>query len=237
MNVSHQKRFNNHPGVWVVLIVCLSLVWRWISSDYSEIRFVRLEGAFQHIRRDSIEAVSNPAVQTGLIALDLMYLTERVTSLAWVSGVNIERIWPDTLILRLVEQKPYLRWGVSGLLNSEGKRFNPNNVGQFSELPVIYARDGDEASLYRVMKKMQAGLTDYGMEVESLTISDRKEWIVGLKGGMELKFGRRCPLEMYERFIRLLPLLGSESIDSIESFDMRYPTGFAVRLKRDGVIG
>lgn len=236
--MSHRHWSINQPVVcWVVVLAfCLSISWRWISDDYSDIRFVRLEGAFQHIERISIEAVSRPVVQTGLISLDLKHLTERVNSLPWVNRVDVERIWPDTVILRLAEQKPYFRWGVGGLLNSEGERFNPADVGQFSELPVIYARDGEEASLYTVLKQMQVGLSDYGMQVVSLTVSDRKEWIVGLTGGVELKFGRRHPLEMYERFIRLLPLLGRESIDSIESFDMRYPTGFAVRLKRDAAI-
>jgi len=221
----------------LALTLCILLGWRWHLNDHSDIRFVRLEGAFQHIELKSIEDVSGPMVQTALVSLNLDRLIEKVHSLPWVSRVDVERIWPDTLILRLTEQKPYFRWGASSLLNSDGVRFDPKESEQFAELPVIYARDGDEGALYRVLKKMQSGLIRYGMNIESLTVNARKEWIVGLKTGVELKFGRRHPLEMYERFLRLLPLLGAKSIDSIESFDMRYPKGFAVRLKPDAVIG
>lgn len=238
MSARHSLRWIT---IWFLLVVmllavCSSLAWRWLNEEYLAIRFIRLEGALQNLDRSRIERILMPLVNTSLVSVDLNLLKEKASSLPWINRVEVERVWPYTVVLRLIEQTPYFRWGIGGLLNDEGKRFTPAATDQFSGLPVIYAPDGAELRLYKVLKKIRGKLKPHGLKVISMNVSNRQAWSVMMDGDLELQLGRHQPLEMFDRFLRILPLLGRSRVDAIQRVDMRYPNGFSVGLKPDAII-
>jgi len=66
------------------------------------------------------------------------------------------------------------------------------------------------------------------LQLNSLNINHRYSWSLELTNGIKLQVGRKHLLQRVERFIRLYPLLKSESDLSIEKVDLRYDTGLAV---------
>lgn len=59
-----------------------------------------------------------------ILALDLQAARQRVLALPWVNGADIERILPDTLIIRLKERQPVALWQHQGkftLIDATGK--------------------------------------------------------------------------------------------------------------------
>lgn len=234
------KKISHKSALWLLLnimILAMGMIsaWRWLNKDYAMIRFVRIQGSFQHIDRNQLKTVLMPLVDTGFLLLDVNQIKKEAGSLPWVDSVEVERVWPDTVTIRMVEQIPYIRWGSRSLLNQEGERFSPAIIEQFDNLPVIHASDGEEKRLYKAFKEMQQALKKHDLKVVSINVSDLKAWTVMLDNGMELKLGRR-PLVMLDRFLRSVPWLRKQGLAAIQRVDMRYPNGYALSLKQNTEI-
>lgn len=222
--------------VTLLLLVGLWKGWRWIGEQYSAIRFVRLEGTIQHLDKNRIESSLSPLLNEGLLFIDFTKLQATLRSLPWVDHVEVERIWPDTLSLKLIEHTPAYRLGKEHLLSLKGKAFRPKDLSQFESLPVIYGPNGEEKRLFDVLNRMQAELKQRGLEAASFEVDAQKAWTLKLAGGMELQLGRRRALEMFYRFLASLEFLGQKRIAAIKRIDLRYRSGFAVGLKPNIVV-
>jgi len=78
------------------------------------------------------------------------------------------------------------------------------------------------------MKGVATALSDRAMVLAEFTVNERWSWKIKLASGMEIRLGREDQLKRLERFLRTLPLLGTERVALIAIADLRYPNGYAV---------
>lgn len=222
-------------------LICLALTtcgigWEELVShgaDYMPVRYVRVEGAFQHLGKDEIKQVLGKSIMHGFYQTDLQQIQDSVKKLPWADTVEVQRIWPDAINVSIQEQKPLVRWGKTGLLNTRGEVFEPDDASQFETLPVIIGKQGQEKKLLDVVKVLAAALQGKSMYLKEFSVNDRRSWEVGLESGLKIKLGRKTPLSNIERFLRSVELLGTERVKQMAVVDLRYPNGFAVTWKPD----
>ncbi|MGR9072231.1 MAG: cell division protein FtsQ/DivIB [Gammaproteobacteria bacterium] len=199
--------------------------------DLLPVRYVRVGGVFQYIEKDEIKKALLPVVSTGFISADIQEIRDSVESMAWVDRAEVKRIWPDTLDIRIYEQRPAARWGSDALLNERGERFNPARLEGFEELPLIWGPEGKQKSLFKLAKQMNRELGAQDFLLAELNVSERRSWRITLGNGMAMQLGRKEPLTRFQRFLRVAPVLGKGKVEKIEKMDMRYPNGFTVTWK------
>jgi len=78
---------------------------------------------------------------------------------------------------------------------------------------------------------MEDGIRVLGLKIERLEVLDRSTWQLRLSGGTTVKLGREAQVDVFERFVSTLSLLGEESLRSMAQVDLRYPNGYAVEWK------
>ena len=224
--------------VAVVTVVLLS-IWKEIntySKEHMPVRYVRVEGFFQYLKKEEIKKILMPHVAKDFVSVDMKAIQSTIVSLPWISKAEVKRIWPDAIDIKIYEQKPVARWGEESLLNEQGDIFTPKNITEFTSLPLMQGPAGYEHRLLRVMKNLKAVLIEQSLELEELTVNDRRSWKMVLKNGVRLQLGRISPLKKIERFLKTLALLGEERTKAISLVDMRYPNGFAVTWKSAATI-
>ena len=69
------------------------------------IRYVQVEGAFQYIDKQDIQMKIDPLVQAGYFSVDLQVIQQAVMSLPWTASIQVQRVWPDRIKLKIYEQK------------------------------------------------------------------------------------------------------------------------------------
>jgi len=216
------------------VLACIFAIRQWLADKPSlvPIRYVKVEGTFRHLQPADVKKALLPLVtDTGWFSVAMSPLRDAVEALSWVDSARVRRIWPDTLVVRIKEQRPIVRWGNDSLLNARGERFTPKNTADFQALPWLQGRDGQEKELVNMWNKIKPVFTERGLTMESLTVNDRHAWTMRLTDGLLIKMGRQRPWKALDRFLRALPLLQEERIRAIESVDLRYPNGFAVSWK------
>jgi len=197
------------------------------------IRYVRTEGVFQYLSKDEIKAALMPLVTASIFDADMQLIHETVAKLAWVKNASVERVWPDTIDIKVHERKAFVRWGQKGLLTEYGELFTPSNVDQFQSLLLVEGPKQQEAKTLEIMKGVNTALEDQALELAEFSVNDREAWKIKLKTGLEILLGRTGHLEKLQRFLDTFPVLGQEKVAAMQVVDLRYPNGYAVSWKPD----
>lgn len=209
-----------------------SLMWlAWSVIQGMPVRYVRIEGELHQLRLAEIRQVLAPLL-TDYWGLDLMAIAQVVRDLPWVEQVKVERLWPDTLILGVKEQTPYLRWRETALLNPQGIRFSPPNLKGYDHLPLLTGPAGYERQMYRAYQEMQSSLRSLGWRIERLVVDDRGSWRLYLNGDLEMILGRQAPRQAFQTLLQAMERIGRPRLAGIRCLDGRYEHGFAVRWRR-----
>jgi cell division protein FtsQ len=228
------------PAYLVIAILLFSLALlagfglKPVQAEYFPVRFVRIQGAFNYLDKREIEVRILPLLERGYLEMDLDRIRSRIESVAWVSAVQIQRIWPDTLVLKVEEHAPFARFGEDRLLSSRGVVFAPHNTKPFATLPQIEAPTGQSAKsadFLTAFQKLQAVAGGLGMHVLKVRISERNSWSIQIADGLTVELGRDEPVKTFQRFIATLSLLGEPPIRSMIRADLRYRNGYAVQWK------
>ena len=80
---------------------------------------------------------------------------------------------------------------------------------------------------------MQGMLEPLGLRISHLTMNERRAWSLYLNNGLQLRLGRNDAHLRLLRFVRVYAKVLKPQQDKIDSVDLRYTNGFAVRW-RDG---
>lgn len=223
----------------IVLSIILAAAW-WGGRQFMDesgnkkpIRYVKVEGAFQYIGKERLKQLLAPLIKRGYYHADMEAIHRAIKSLPLVDKVDVKRVWPDAVYIKITEQIPIVRWGDNALLNKQGELLIPDNIEEFKHLPLISGPEGQEKKLLEIMKGIYIVLKDKSMQLAEFHVNERRAWRIKLASGLEMQLGRKAPLENMQRFLKSLDVLGAEQLALMASVDTRYPNGFAVTWKPD----
>jgi cell division protein FtsQ len=224
---------------WALIALLIVLIG-WVPAaqiikDYQSIRFVRVGGEFQYIKKEEIKDKISPLLNTGYFAVDLLAIQQAVMSLPWIDKVLVQRVWPNRIELKVYEQNPVVRWRENELLNARSDIFKPINMGNFKSLPVLNTPDGLQKEFLEIMQEMSQALLVHDLELMEFRVNKRLAWLIFLKNGMQIQLGRVEPLQRFMQLMNTLSVLG-EKVKLITYIDMRYPNGYAVRWQESAKI-
>jgi cell division protein FtsQ len=189
---------------------------------------LQLEGAFQRVTPIQVEAALAPALDSGFLTTDLTEMRRLVATLDWIDEVEVARVWPDTLAVRVSEHQAAARWGETGLLNTHGELFTDEARYEFPELPRLAGPRGGEGQVAEQYLALRGRLAEANLQLEKLSMDDRGAWLITLSTGQEIRLGRH---ELEQRVDRLfdvvVPALAPE-MNRVEYVDLRYTNGFSV---------
>ncbi|HHM05388.1 MAG TPA: cell division protein FtsQ/DivIB, partial [Gammaproteobacteria bacterium] len=219
--------------------VALWLWWWATESTQPPLRTVRLEGVFQQVSAETVHAVVRAGARGNFFTVDLDRVRVAVEALPWVKTAVVQRLWPDTLRVRVVEQTAVARWGGRALLNEDGVPFVPEGPLP-AGLPRLNGPPGTAVQLVQAWRQMNSITAPLGLTLAELELDQRRAWRAVLSNGMVLILGRGEVYPRLLRFVRFYHRAFGGEAGRVARVDLRYSNGFAVRWKageggRDGV--
>lgn len=140
-------------------------LYRHAQSDARfAIRRVEIAGAL-HTTRGDLQRVVRPYIGMNLFTLDIARIRRDLTSLAWVSRIEIEKSLPDTLRVRVVERAPAALVEAGGQIlyvDENGTAFAPlaPSIGD-GDLPLVTGAAGpDLARCVALLRALRASDPD-----------------------------------------------------------------------------
>jgi cell division protein FtsQ len=192
------------------------------------VRIISMDGSFQRVSPGQIEKAVAPFANAGFMSANLDDIQSAVEALPWVEHARIQRRWPNSLHVTVIEQTAAARWGESGLLNTRGELFVRQALHVPAELPHLSGPEGTESEVARRYLAVQGRMLEAGLRVAAVRLDERGAWEMDLDSGVTVRLGRRDVDERIDRFIHTASAVIAHRLSEITYVDMRYSNGFAI---------
>ncbi|WED43232.1 cell division protein FtsQ/DivIB [Legionella cardiaca] len=219
-----------------ILVICAlflaaRLIYLYVADPKRfPINTVKIVASYHHISHKDLEIILTKYVDSSFFSLPVGKLYTDLAAFDWADQVQIERIWPDTLKITLVEKIPAATWN-DAMMTEDGELFNYGGRLD-SSLPHLSGPANQQKEVLQVYKKMSKILSIYGLHAASLEWRDNRAWELSLANGIQLRLGKRDLETRITRFCKAYPAVFAERSDQLASVDLRYPRGMAVQWKK-----
>ena len=225
-----------------LLIVLGAGLWWVAQRPMFTLKSIRVEGVAQgtlhHVSASTIRGTALPRIRGNFFTANLNDVRAAFEAVPWVRRATVRRAWPNGLIVTVEEHRPLGTWGEDGrLLSVAGEVFTANlaEAEDEGELPAFFGPAGSEKEVVTRFHDFRKWFGQAGLKPETVRLSGRYAWTVKLDNGITVELGRERDMDTLkarvERLVNVYPQLVARLQDRIESVDMRYPNGLALRAQ------
>jgi len=226
--------------VMIILLLMLALgVSAWISlgittRDRWPIRWLEVQGRFDRVSAEQLRASLAPLTKTSFFTLDLDALKTSASRNPWVSGVRVEKRWPDTVLVTIEEFRPIAHWNDDELVSDKGETFQVPEAEGLQGLPWLEGEDQRFDEILMRWNEYNLALATHGLEISRLKQDKRGSWEMTLDNGTTIQIGRDATEARLARLLDSWPVLLNGQEVPPRSVDLRYTNGIAVNWYQPG---
>ncbi len=200
-----------------------------IAQERWPIRWLEIDGRFERVSAEQVRARLTPLVKGSFFTVEPGFMRTTASEMAWVSAVEVQKSWPDTIQVTIHEHTAVAHWTNGQLLAANGQQFFVPSADDIQGLPWLSSPDGQLELVFGNWKKFDDALLDIGQEIERLTLDPRGSWSARLSGGTQVRFGKRDIFASLDVLVSTwADLMRGRELPPV-SIDLRYTNGFAVR--------
>ncbi len=223
------------------LVLGLVMVGTWaVRHPGWTIQGISVHGDVTHQNAVSLKAQLANAlrsrVSASFLTVDLEQVRELFESVPWVRSAIVQREFPNRLRVTLEEHEAVAWWGQAGsgqLVNPHGEVFEAS-PDDSDDLPELAGPLPQAALVWALYQKLSDELARMQLALERLELNERGNWSAHLDNGARVELGRGTPdnlIERARRFTGTLNQLTQRYPGELQSADLRYPNGYALRLR------
>ncbi len=215
-------------AIALVVLPVVAVVNGWVGADRWPLTKLRVQGEFKRVGGDQLRAAVLPYARKGFFAVRMDEAQRAVEQLPWVRQAEVRKRWPDVLEVRVVEHKPFARWGDKRLLSEQGSLFATPKGIDASRLPQLGGPDTQVQEVVELYNESRQVFAPLGLDVVRLELDARGSWSLTLDNGTDVIIGRSDARPRLIRFARMLPQLLGQQEQRLQCADLRYTNGFAL---------
>lgn len=191
---------------------------------------IYVEGRFNS-DPDMLRAILNLERGDPILAFNPAEARAMIENLSWVREAHVERRFPSTIYIGLVERTPMALWQNKGkirVIDHDGITLTDDLQAGFGDLPIIVGEDAPEnaATLLRAI----AAEPVIHARLEAATWIGARRWDLKLKNGIEVKLPEDAPDAALRRLVVAQEEDGLMDRDVL-TIDMRDPDRIVVRTR------
>jgi cell division protein FtsQ len=216
----------------VLLAAAAVILW---AAQRPRFDFRRIEvlGDLHHVSRATIRAAIAGRLAGNFFTMRLAESRTAFETIPWVASASVRRVWPDRLVVQVVERRALGVWSDGRVLSDAGQLFdgNPDEAEldgaqiEFSG-PAHFAAEAVEK-----LRAFSASLEAIQASVSAIEISDRASWTIRTSAGQTLDLGRDEPPGSVQgrlaAVVTSYPSVVAQLSGPPLHIDARYNNGFA----------
>lgn len=203
--------------------------YQWMSNPNNlPFKHVVIRAPFLHVPKKQLELSMAPHLKKNFVTLDVVQLQQALRQVPWVKNIQVRRIWPDTLLVTVIEQLPVARWAAGGAVNIEGELFRVDTRSLPAGLPEFSGPADMAKSMLTHYREFQKTLNAEALKITTLSVNPRHAWELQLEGGTVIKLGQAQHQERLDLVVKAWPTLTQGHTKQLRTVDARYANGIAV---------
>lgn len=200
------------------------------DSIWFPINTIKVEGQFRFVRKQYVESVVTPYLRQGFWGINLAHIGKELRDSGWIKKAHLERVWPDTILVKITEHEPELRLGDNTLVDKDGSLFTPSPVSIPDSIPLVRSDTGLTKDLLQQFKKISNILGRAQLKVVQFD-KGRTTLTLNTSKGLQLVASQKSFASELQRFVDVYPTIAKEKKTQIARIDLRYRHGMAVQWK------
>lgn len=224
----------------ILIVLGFSVAYIKINDPQTfPIKTVKIIDASTHVSHRVLRDAVLPYLSKGWLFVADDELAHALRKMPWVKTVCIKRLFPDQLMLQVIEQTPVAKFNDSMLFNAEGKIFNPPATDMTDKaiqtLPSLYAPEAMSDDIWRIYWMIKQRTDPVGLQIARLSVDANQSWCVDFTSPLHVVLGREQLMHRIENFLLAYPKVFKHSVSAIEYVDLRYDNGFAIKKINNAV--
>ena len=191
-----------------------------------QIRQVQLQGDLRYLDAESLTRNLSIRFNGNYLETTLGQVISEVESHPWIAAASARRVWPDTLLIEITEQRPVAIYNDTQYLGLSGDLFEPPKPVNHS-LPRLYGALSETMQVYSHYGVFSDRLSDFS-KVISVSRGHDMGWQITLENGINVQLGRDDILGRLSRARDVLNRLDGEKLAKLQEIDARYDNGVAL---------
>ena len=223
--------------VFAAMVLALAVAWLMRQSLFS-LSAIHVQGDLTHNNAVTLRANVAPKLTGNFFTTDLRQTRAAFESVPWVRRAVVQREFPNRLKVVIQEHKAIAYWGPEGdarLVNSFGEVFEANQGDvEAGDLPLLNGPQGQAPLVLQAYQVLSPMFDEIDTILEQLQLSGQGSWRAQLDSGAVIELGHGSLDELQartRRFIATLTQVSSKYGRDLESADLRYGNGYAVKLR------
>lgn len=223
--------------VFAVIVLALAVVWL-MRQPLFNLNAIRVQGDLSHNNVVTLRANVAPKLAGNFFTVNLAATRAAFEAVPWVRRAVVQREFPSRLKVILQEHKAVAYWGTEGetrLVNSFGEVFEANQGDvEAEELPLLNGPQDQAPVVLQAYHMLAPMFEELDMVLEQLQLTGQGGWHAQLDNGAVIELGHGSLSELQtrtRRFIATLTQASSRYGRDLESADLRYGNGYAIKLK------
>jgi cell division protein FtsQ len=218
--------------LWLILLLSAVVyvchqVWQF-SNAALPFHSVLVKGNLENTNVAQLQRIVDNTLTTGYLATDLDELKRKLEENPWVKNAVIERRWPDHIEIHLIEQVPYLRYGSTQLISTQGIVFKPATIAGFQDLALLEANGKYSETLFYSYREIEYVLIENNLLLKRFVVNQFNDWTLNIAGEITMHLGTEQQIEKFKRFIIVYTELDERFKSNLTGIDLRYDNGFVL---------
>ena len=223
--------------VFGAMVLALGVAWLMRQPAFN-LSAIRVGGELMHNNAVTLRANVAPKLAGNFLTVNLEATRAAFESVPWVRRAVVQREFPNRLRVVLHEHKAVAYWGPEAqarLVNNHGEVFdaNPGDV-ENEELPLLSGPMGQAPQVLLAYEQLRPLFEEMDAVLEQLELSELGSWRAQLDTGAAIELGHGTMAEVQQRtrrFVDTAVQVSSRFGRDVESADLRYATGYALKLR------
>lgn len=223
--------------VFVAMVLAMGVAWL-VRQPAFNLTAIRVGGDLMHNNAVTLRANVAPKLAGNFMTVDLEVTRAAFEAVPWVRRAVVQREFPNRLRVLLHEHKAVAYWGSEGdarLVSNAGEVFdaNPGDV-EAEELPLLDGPKGQAPLVLQTYLGLAPLFEEMDAVLEQLQLTQQGSWRAQLDSGAVIELGHGSLAEVQKRtrrFIDTVTQVASRFGRDVESADLRYASGYALKLR------
>ena len=215
-----------------LLIFFILFVFGFIYVSINQpITSINIEGDLKRVSKKGVEIAVLEIKNKGFLTVNQGEYKDKLETIDWVKSVKINKQWPNTINVVVVEDDLIALWNKRLLLNSSGELYALDQRVVPDELIQFSGPEDRENEVYNRYKLYNDELATRGILIEEIELDLRGSWVITVRPSIKIKLGEEATEERFERFLTIWDQSLLENFELISYIDLRYSEGFVIKRK------
>lgn len=223
--------------VFAGMALMVAVSWL-VRQSLFTLNSIQVQGDLSHNNAATLRANVAHRLSGNFLTVDLQSTRSAFETVPWVRRATVQREFPNRLRVVLSEHKAVALWGEEGdsrLVNNFGEVFEANQGDvEANNLPLLNGPPGQAPQVLQTYQRLSPLFEEMDATLEQLQLTQHGSWRAQIDSGAVIDLGHGSLDELQtrtQRFITTVTQVSARFGRDLESADLRYGNGYAVRLR------